>query len=239
VWIVDEFGSRQNSLKELKNLTKCVPNDVHHLDFGWPGGIRGPAGSGGRVKTLQTWSGRGLTLELSLGFQNLNSLIQHALPSLREGRRIHWRRPEACHSLWLGWHCGASVCEEGAWMQSLISWFLADSWQILADSWQILADLGRFRNLRPGICVRPLWGLGNWETHAVPKRLNFYIKNHTASIGVGSKNCKKWTQVDQKSIKNWSRSRTRIWNAKEFETDATVLSVSNILAPLGWFRCHF
>ena len=60
---------------------------------------------------------------------------------------IHWRRPEACHrrppdlgpgSLWLGWHYGASVCEEGAWMQSLTSWFLADSWQILADSWQIL-----------------------------------------------------------------------------------------------------
>ena len=82
-------------------------------------------------------------------------------------------------------------------------------------------------------------GVRNWETHAVPKRLNLYINDHPKSISVGSKNYKKWAQVDQKSIKNWYRNRTRIWNAKEFETDATVLSVFNILAPLGWFRCHF
>ena len=87
MWKFDEFWRRQNSINKLKILTKCPSNYVRHLDFGWPGGMRGPAGRGGRVKTLHTWSGRGLILELSLGFQNLNSLIQHALPSLREGRR--------------------------------------------------------------------------------------------------------------------------------------------------------
>ena len=57
-----------------------------------------------------------------------------------------------------------------------------------ADSWQIpgrlLADSGRS-------WVRPLWGVWNCEAHAVPKRLNFYIKNHPKSIGVDSKNYKK------------------------------------------------
>ena len=101
----------------------------------------------------------------------------------------------------------------------------ADSWQIPGRSWQtpgrfwqILADSEIWDLV---FCVRPLWGVGNWETHAVPKRLNFYIKNHPKSIGVDSKNYKKWPQVDQKSIKSWCRNQTRIWNAKEFETDAT------------------
>ena len=42
--------------------------------------------------------------------------------------------------LGIRWHQWAGVCEEGAPMQSLTSWFLADSWQILVFVWQNLAN---------------------------------------------------------------------------------------------------
>ena len=110
MWFFDEFWSRQNSIKK-KDITN-LPNDIRHLDFGWLGGMCGPAGMGGRVKTLQTWSGRGLILESGLGFQNLNSLIQHAMPSLREGRRIARPRiPPGYVFMSVGvWGCGWGGC---------------------------------------------------------------------------------------------------------------------------------
>jgi hypothetical protein len=85
----------------------------------------------------------------------------------RRGGGFNWRRPAACHrrplvfgpsSLWLGWHYGASLWEGGAWMQSMTSWFLFDSWHILADSWQILPALAIY-----GLIVRLIDWLIDWS----------------------------------------------------------------------------
>ena len=128
--------------------------------------------------------------------------------------------------------CMWGRCVDAIVDQLILGRFLADPGRLLADSgrsWQIPKYETCFFAL--GLSG----GVGTWEMHAVPKRLNFYIKNHPKSIGVGSKNYKKWAQVDQQSIKNGSRSRTRIWNATG---GLRVLSVFTILAPLGRFWCH-
>ena len=77
-------------------LAKCTPNDVGHLDFGWPGGKRVPAvRGGGKVKTFHNCSGRDSVLELSLRFQNLNSLVQHAMAPYGRGGGSPHASPQA------------------------------------------------------------------------------------------------------------------------------------------------
>ena len=44
------FGVGKILKKMLFWFTKCSTNDVRHLDFGWSGGMRGPARSGGVLK---------------------------------------------------------------------------------------------------------------------------------------------------------------------------------------------
>ena len=60
------FWNQYFSIANLKILAKCIQDDVDGLDFGWPGGMRGPAGRGVGVKTVHFLSGSGLLLELSL-----------------------------------------------------------------------------------------------------------------------------------------------------------------------------
>ena len=68
-------------------------------------------------------------------------VLCYAVCLLRWPEASHGRAP-ILYPCGLGspWHQRACVWEGGGWMQSLSSWFLADSLQILADCWHSFAN---------------------------------------------------------------------------------------------------
>ena len=66
----EEFEIRKIMKHINKSLATCEPNDIGQSDLGWLGGMRGPVG--------------GVNLQLSLGFQSLNSLNEGSCST--EGR---------------------------------------------------------------------------------------------------------------------------------------------------------
>ena len=67
---------------------------------------------------------------------------------------------------------------------------------------------------------------------------NHHRKNHIFKNTRSQRHkdyCPNGTRI---TVVSW-KAGSRTGNAKEFETDAAVLSVFNILAPLGGFWCHF
>ena len=85
-------------------------------------------------------------------------------------------------------------------------------------------------------CVRPLWEVGNWETHAVANNLNYYIDNQPKSIGVGSKNLKNEHKSVKHRLKKNSRIRTKIWKAKKWARDTFLEAFWH---HVGDFGCNF